>query len=158
MKYTLVFASLLASYAATAQVKVTVDPSQCKQVSLYGEIAYEEAGMTNVSTQHELTLRCPIPNHNGMQLSSIEIWKKPHRTVYCSLVRRHWEHYANKPTLTVKDFTLSSYSGFLLQSVSAGSLGSSYRDIGTAYHFECRIPAKSGSNQTHLGAYTYIFN
>ncbi|MCF2857039.1 hypothetical protein L1286_06140 [Pseudoalteromonas sp. SMS1] len=158
MKYTLVLASLLATYGAHAQVKISVDPSQCQQVSQYGEIAYEEAGVTNVSTQHELTLRCPIPNYNGKQLSSVEIWKNPHRTVYCSLVRRHWAHYANKPSLTVKEFTLSSYPGFLLQSISAGSLGNSDRDIGTAYHFECRIPAKSGNNQTYLGAYTYIFN
>ncbi|KZN44900.1 hypothetical protein [Pseudoalteromonas luteoviolacea] len=158
MKYTLAISALLASCATSAQVKVSVDPTECKQMGLYGEIAYEEAGVTNVSTTHELKLRCPIPNPNGKQFSSLEIWKNPHRTVYCSLVRRHWEHYANKPTLNVKDFTLSSYPGFLLQSVSASGIGGSDRDIGTAYHFECRIPAKSGNNQSYLGAYTYIFN
>ncbi|WP_152614497.1 hypothetical protein [Pseudoalteromonas luteoviolacea] len=158
MKHILLVSGLLLSFAVSAQVSISVDPTECKQVGAYGEIAFEEAGVTNISSTQDLTIRCPIRNQVGLKFQGLDIWHQPHRTVYCSLVRRHWSHYATKPTLLKKDFTLSSYPGFLYQSVSASTIGDSNRDVGTAYSLECRLSKKVGTQQTYLGAYTVNFN
>ncbi|ESP90764.1 hypothetical protein [Pseudoalteromonas luteoviolacea] len=158
MKYTLLLSGLLLSFAAGAQVRTVMDPLECKQVSVTGEIAFEEAGVTNLSATGELTIRCPIRSQVGLKFQGIDIWHQPHRTVYCSLIRRQWSHYNTKPTVLVKDFTLSSYPGYLLQSVSASPINSISSNVGTAYAFECRLSKKVGNHQTYLGAYTTNFN